>query len=186
MIFRRLRVIVADPTIRRRKSRKLVELVRGALHGHPGVRFGSGVKLTGAGSFVLQRGCSLRSGVRMYAAEHAQIEISSGVSIGDRCVLNSETSIFIGPGSMLSWQSQVLDTDFHQIDRAGLTPAPVSLPIVVGAHVLVGTSAIILKGVAIGDNTVIGAGAVVVRSVAGGTIVAGNPARPVAALAGWR
>ena len=52
-------------------------------------------------------------------------------------------------------------------------------PVLIGNHVFIGERAIILPGVTIGDNSIIGAGSVVTRDVEAGSIVAGNPARPI-------
>lgn len=46
----------------------------------------------------------------------------------------------------------------------------------------IGTNAIILPGVTIGPDAIVGAGSVVVKSVPAKTVVAGNPARPIASL----
>nr|WP_281267960.1 DapH/DapD/GlmU-related protein [Methanospirillum stamsii] len=46
-----------------------------------------------------------------------------------------------------------------------------------GNDVLIGTMAIILRGVTIGDSAIIGAGSVVTKDVPPYTIVAGNPAK---------
>jgi maltose O-acetyltransferase len=48
--------------------------------------------------------------------------------------------------------------------------------------VLIGTNAIVLKGVSIGDNSVIGAGSVVTKSIPANCIAAGNPCRVIREL----
>jgi acetyltransferase-like isoleucine patch superfamily enzyme len=59
-------------------------------------------------------------------------------------------------------------------------------PIKIGNHVLIGTGAIILKGVNVGDNVVIGAGSVVTRDVPTNTVVSGNPATVRGDISDWR
>lgn len=49
-------------------------------------------------------------------------------------------------------------------------------------NVFVGLNSIILKDVVINENSVVGAGSVVAKDVPPGTVVAGNPARPVMTL----
>jgi carbonic anhydrase/acetyltransferase-like protein (isoleucine patch superfamily) len=59
-------------------------------------------------------------------------------------------------------------------------------PVKIGSRVFVGHHSLILPGVEIGDDCIIGAGAVVTRSVPSGSIVAGNPARPIKTVAEYR
>ena len=55
----------------------------------------------------------------------------------------------------------------------------VSSEIVIEDYVWIGMDAIILPGVKLGRGVVVGAGAVVAKSVAAGSIVVGNPAKPI-------
>lgn len=53
-------------------------------------------------------------------------------------------------------------------------------PIIVGNNVFIGANSLLLPGITIGDDCIIGAGSVVTRScTTPGTIVAGNPAKPI-------
>lgn len=50
---------------------------------------------------------------------------------------------------------------------------------VIGDRVYIGAGATLLGSIQIGEDAVIGAGSVVTKDVARGTVVAGNPARPI-------
>ena len=50
---------------------------------------------------------------------------------------------------------------------------------VLGDRVEMGSNAVVLGGVSIGDGAVVGAGSVVLHDVSAGTVVAGNPAKPI-------
>lgn len=53
-------------------------------------------------------------------------------------------------------------------------------PITIGNNVFIGANSTLLPGIAIADNCIIGAGSVVCKScIEPGTIIAGNPARPI-------
>lgn len=165
--------------------RRLTELARGALRGHAGARISSGVKLGGPGTYELARGSHIQKGARIWVGPGATLTLERGSAIGPRSTVNVESGLTIGAGTRISWQVQLMDTDFHRITRPDGSASSHTAPIRLGNHVLVGTGAMILKGVTIGDGAVIAAGSVVTRDVDGGEIVAGNPARPLGVAANW-
>jgi len=88
-----------------------------------------------------------------------------GIEIGDDVVLSARCMLLdakLAPDSVLSGA--------HRYEDA---------PIRVESGAWIGAGAIILAGVTVGRNSVIGAGSVVTHDVAAGSIVAGNPARPI-------
>jgi maltose O-acetyltransferase len=88
--------------------------------------------------------------------------------------------ISIGDETTLSAGVRVLAHDASMKRRLGWTRvAPVSI----GRRVYVGAGVIVRPGVTIGDDAIVGAGSVVSRDVAPGTVVAGNPARPISSTA---
>jgi acetyltransferase-like isoleucine patch superfamily enzyme len=149
------------------------------------VRLGAGVRLRGPGHFDLQPGSCIRRGARIWVGPGATLTLEHGSAIGAGSVVNVESGISIGEGSQVSWDAQLLDTDFHRITAPDGTVREHTRPIRIGRHVLVGTGAMILKGVVLGDGVVVAAGAVVTRSVAEGTVVAGNPAVPIGQSIHW-
>jgi acetyltransferase-like isoleucine patch superfamily enzyme len=99
-------------------------------------------------------------------------------------VLSSRSSIRIGDRVRLGGNVRVFDHDYHALDymarrdSASDQAACRTAPVVIGDDVLIGTNAIILKGVTIGDRSIIGAGSVVtLKNIPPDSIVAGNPAR---------
>ena len=83
---------------------------------------------------------------------------------------------------MLGPNVRILDADFHGVHPADRRAAGLSAAVLVGDKVWIGMGAILLKGVHIGTGAAVGAGAVVVKDVSAATVVAGNPARVVAAF----
>ena len=181
-----LRRALFDAAFRRRLTVRVLERSRGRLAGHPGVRIGAKVKLTGDGRYELQPGSRIHTGTRVFVAEGATLRMAKGSSLGDRCIVNVRTAVTIGRGSEISWQCQILDTDFHEVYGPDGVAKPMTKPIEIGEHVLIGTGAMILKGVTIGNSAVVGAGSVVVSPVGSGTVVAGNPARSLGEVSGWK
>ena len=135
------------------------------------------------------------AGVRLHEGAHiavvgdqhepAVLVLGDGVSIGARTKINVSTSVTIGEGTEISWEVQILDTDFHRITGLDGEVRSHRAPVVIGRHVLIGTGSIVTKGVRIGDGAVIGAGSIVTRDVPAGWIVAGNPAKPIREIRAW-
>lgn len=161
------------------------DYVRGGLRGHPGARLGRGVQLTGPGEYDLQRGSTITEGARLWVGAGARLTMMAGSKIGDRSIVNVESGIVIGRGVRISWDVQLLDTDFHWVRMPDGRVRSHTKPIVIEDRVLIGSRAMILKGVTLGHGSVVGAGAVVRRSVAPGMIVAGNPAERVGEVRDW-
>lgn len=165
--------------------RSLAARIRGGLRGYPGVRIQASVTFSGSGRRQFARGSTVRKGARIHVGTGATLTLSQDASIGANNILNVMAGVVIGERTLLSWNVQIMDTDFHDVVRSDGSVGAKSAPIVLGKHVLVGAGAIILKGVTIGDESVVAAGSVVTRDVPPGVVVAGNPARVVSAIRGW-
>lgn len=105
------------------------------------------------------------------------ISLGKGVFLNFNCVILDVVKVAIGDGTQIGPGVQILAADHPREAaqrRAGLE---FGRPIVIGANVWIGGSAIILPGVTVGDDAIIGAGAVVTRDVRPGATVVGTPAR---------
>lgn len=96
-----------------------------------------------------------------------RVTVKCGVQIWDGITI--EDDVFIGPNVAFT-------NDLFP--RSKIYPS-VFLKTRVEKGASIGANATILPGITIGENAMIGAGAVVTRSVPAGTIVVGNPAKPV-------
>lgn len=97
------------------------------------------------------------------------------------CVLLDPAPIEIGDDAKLGPAVQIY-TAGHPLEaelrRSGVEWAK---PVRIGRDAWIGGGSVILPGVTIGEGAVVGAGSVVTRDVPAGAVVAGNPARPIAA-----
>ena len=141
--------------------------------------------MAGPGTYNLQPGSTIRKGTRIWVGPGATLTLERGSAIGAFCVVNVESGLRIGAGSQISWDVQLLDTDFHRISTDDEAPRAHTSPIVIGKHVLVGTGVLVLKGVTLDDGAIVAAGSVVTKSVGAGVVVAGNPARPIGRATDW-
>ncbi|MGG1071840.1 acyltransferase [Priestia megaterium] len=119
---------------------------------------------------------TLGPGVRLIAGPNSQVIIGSDTFISANSKIICKESIEIGSHCAISWDVQIMDTDFHSlITEDGLLANTKKIKI--GNNVWIGSRATILKGITIGDNAVIAANSVVTKDVPCDTVVGGNPAR---------
>jgi len=112
-----------------------------------------------------------------------KIVIGDDCYIGADCQLHSIDLLEIGRGCVLSDQVYISDTghgmnpnDGLIMDRPILSKGPVRL----GEGCFIGYASVVLGGVSLGKHCVVGTRSVVTRSFDDYTMVAGNPARPIA------
>jgi len=110
------------------------------------------------------------------------VYIDLGVKIGNYCKIQNSVSVYSGitiadkvfVGPNVSFTNDKIPRAFNSTWQ--ITPTEVKLGASIGAN------ATIVCGVVIGEFAMVAAGAVVTKDVAPFTLVAGNPARPVAAI----
>jgi acetyltransferase-like isoleucine patch superfamily enzyme len=122
----------------------------------------------------LGEGSSVHMGLRLYT--RGQIKLGKHTVIDRDCVLDSRGHLTIGDNVNLAPEVMIL-TAYHDPDSADF--CAVYKPVVIEDYAWVATRALILPGVTIGRAAVVGAGSVVTKDVEPGTIVAGNPAKPI-------
>lgn len=143
------------------------------------------IKIDGNGSLHLHDGVYIYAGARIIIASTGKVQIGSNTSIAANTYILSRNEICIGSDCAISWECQIMDTDFHEVigNRNKVTE---NSSVIIGNHVLVCSKVTILKGVVIGDNAVIAAGSVVTKDVPAGCIAAGSPARVVRKNINWK
>jgi acetyltransferase-like isoleucine patch superfamily enzyme len=146
----------------------------------PTVKFGEGVKVY---DFVNLYGCEI--------GDHSKIgtfvEIQKGAKIGRNCKISSHTFICEGvtiEDDVFIGHNVTFINDMYPrstVEGGGLqTEADwACIPTLIKKGASVGSSVTILAGVTVGEKAIVGAGSVVTKDVPPGTIVAGNPARPL-------
>lgn len=121
---------------------------------------------------LLLRMAGYRIGVDVFVGEELIIKDELGdrgmVSIGNRVAIADRVTLTVSSHPNFSRLRGVIE-DVHK-------------PIVVEDDAWLGTCSVILPGVRVGRGAVVGAGSVVTRSIPDGTVVVGNPARPLKVL----
>ena len=127
---------------------------------------------------VFGHGGQIKIGSYCYIGEGTRIWSGKEITIGDRVLISHNVNIF---DNLIHPIDPVLrHKQFLEIIERGQPKDITTLDdkrIIIGNDVLIGTMAIILRGVTIGDSAIIGAGSVVTKDVPPYTIVAGNPAK---------
>jgi UDP-2-acetamido-3-amino-2,3-dideoxy-glucuronate N-acetyltransferase len=147
----------------------------------PDVRLGKNVQIYG---FVNLYGCTIGDNTKIGTF----VEIQKEASVGANCKISSHTFICEG----VSIEDEVFighnvtfinDRYPRATDKTGQLQTSRDwrcIPTFVKRGASIGSSATILCGLTIGERALVGAGSVVTRDVPPDTVVAGNPARPLA------
>jgi acetyltransferase-like isoleucine patch superfamily enzyme len=150
----------------------------------PDVVLGRDVKLS---KFINLYGCQIGDETKIGAF----VEIQKNASIGKRCKISSHTficegvvvrdNVFIGHG--VTFINDLYPRSTSESCELQTEADWKVQPTLVKKGASIGSGATILANVTIGENAIVGAGSTVTRDVPANTIVAGNPARILRALA---
>lgn len=158
----------------------------------PGLRIYRKLRVYGAGKIEIGSGCRI-AGIAGDPSQYVCLDTHSSsavIRIGDNARLcaariAARYQVTIDDDVLIE-EAGIVDTDFHSIEKGRDIPAGESLAtcaVAIGKRVSIGARSYITKGVTIGDGAVICPGAIVSSSVRPGSVVIGNPARPVVVAA---
>lgn len=142
------------------------------------LRMGQKSELTVNGSACICNGC------RITIEDGARLVLGNNVLINENSRITAYTEIQIGSGSWISWDVNILDTDFHTVVNNAVTKHQ-NASVNIEDNVWIGARAMILKGVTVGEGAIIAAGAVVTKDVPPKCLAAGNPAKIIKENVEW-
>jgi acetyltransferase-like isoleucine patch superfamily enzyme len=123
----------------------------------------------------------------------SKISVTGNLSVGKKFSITAESSIVahknisIGDDVLVSWDSLIMDTDFHKIYDSNGNQTNLPMPVTIGNMVWVGCRSLILKGVNIADGVVVAAASTVNKSIEiPYSMVGGNPAKVIKEDIRWR
>lgn len=138
------------------------------------------------GEVVFNGTAFIMHGCKLCVLETGQIIFGDNYKMSTECTLISQKKIQIGDNSGISWESLVMDTDFHHIyDETG-TLFNHPKEIIIGDKVWVGCQCTILKGAVIPNGCIIAANSMVTKKlVEEKSIFGGNPLKVLKSGISW-
>lgn len=131
------------------------------------------------GKLVVDEHVSIGSGSRWHVGPDSLVKIGAYTYFSPDTLLISSTAVEVGVGCAISWQTQILDDDFHDLEDDS-TARKRTAAVTIGDHVWIGTRCLLLKGSRVADGCVVGAGSVVLGAFdEPNCLIAGSPARVV-------
>jgi len=129
------------------------------------------------GQLIIQGDYSIGRGCRFDIGKNAVVEIGEGGYINSNSLLIIQHSLKIGKGCAISWNCQILDDDFHQIDYTG-KKTNLNNSIEIGDNVWIGCGVKIYKGSFIPEGCVVAADSVIKgRFPEKNCLIGGHPAK---------
>lgn len=126
-------------------------------------------------------------GCKIHVMKNAQLIIGDGFNMSVECVIIAQKRIRIGKNSGISWESLVMDTDFHHIYDENGIEFNHPKEIIIGDNVWVACKCTILKGAVIPSGCIIAANSMITKTlIEEKSIYGGNPLRVLKSGITWR
>jgi acetyltransferase-like isoleucine patch superfamily enzyme len=139
------------------------------------------------GDVVFNGRAFIMHGCKLNVAENASLIIGADFNMSTECAIVAAKKIEIGDNSGISWESLVMDTDFHHISDENGVIFNHPREVTIGNHVWVGCRCTILKGAVIPDGSVVAANSLVTKALSGEkSIFGGNPIRVLKSGISWK
>ncbi|MDN3548550.1 acyltransferase [Mucilaginibacter aquaedulcis] len=138
------------------------------------------------GDIIFNGRAFIAHGCKISVAQNAELIFGDDFYMSTECAIVAAKKIEIGNHSIISWESLIMDTDFHHI--ADETGQVFNHPkeIIIGDSVWVGCKCTILKGSVIPQGSVVAANSMVTKKLTGeNSIFGGSPMRVLKSNIKW-
>jgi acetyltransferase-like isoleucine patch superfamily enzyme len=128
----------------------------------------------------------IKFGSKISVGPDAELHLGDGFRLSPKSTVVCLKKISFGNNVRISWESFIIDGDFHKIKNLEGEVLNHPAEIRIGNNVWIGMKTTIMKGTEVGDNVIIGAGSFVNKKIDGSfQIIAGHPARVVKQNVTW-
>lgn len=131
-----------------------------------------------AGEIEVKGNVSLGHGSRVSVGRNGKLKFGKDFVNTARMTIVCDNNISFGNNVLVSWDTMIVDTDFHcTIDVSTQVQSDASKPVVIGDNVWIGMRSVILKGCVIPNGSIVGAMSLVNKEFREpNCLIAGNPA----------
>ncbi|AYL94598.1 acyltransferase [Mucilaginibacter celer] len=139
------------------------------------------------GDVVFNGRAFIMHGCKINVGKNGKLTFGENFNMSTEVAIVAEKQITIGNNSGISWESLVMDTDFHHIfdENGQIINHPKE--VIIGDNVWVGCRCTILKGANLPDGSIIAAGSLVTKKLVGNnSIFGGNPMRVLKENITWQ
>lgn len=138
------------------------------------------------GLIEFQGDALMKYGAKIIVAEGAKLKLGSGFRISSGSQIICFKSIELGENCRISWDCQIMDTDFHMVFDETHKRINPDKGIRLGNDCWIGNHSFIQKGTILGNMVVVASNSMVnSRSEDRNVILAGNPAQVVRNSIAW-
>jgi len=139
------------------------------------------------GDLIFNGRAYIMQGCKINIMQNAQLIIGDDFNMSVECVIIAQKKIQIGNSSGISWESLVMDTDFHHIYDENGIEFNQPREIIIGDKVWVGCKCTLLKGAEIPSGSIVAANSMVTKKLSGEkSIFGGNPIRTLKSNITWK
>ena len=117
----------------------------------------------------------------------SELQIGRGTRLMGDCHIVAADKVSIGEGCAISWNTQIMDTDFHSMYE-GKNRVNTDMPVSIGNHVWIASHVLIMKGVVLPNNTVVAAGSIINKgkyNIQNDCVITGLPNRMLKENISW-
>ncbi len=118
-----------------------------------------------AGQVIFHGSADIGHGSKISVGSSGTLIIGDNFRISAETAIVAFTKIEFGQNCLLSWDTLIMDTDFHKIKNKEGDIINSPKPIIVGDHVWVGCRNLILKGSKIPNNSIIAANSILSKTL---------------------